>query len=488
MAALPQPHFGCIPPHQEFSRRGSILIVAMCFAALIAISLTSYIKLALNSMKLADRSYYQNSAMNLAEVGIEEAMYCFNRLDEVPKTSPEDAWAPYGWTVAGDNSATRTISNLPVGPGITALVKIHCSLYKPTLPTDRPVVVSKAILTFPNAPSMSKYVEVTIRKRSLFPRGMVVRQTIDANGGSLSLDSWDSEDDGDPATPNVVYSTSTRKANATLATMNTTDNAIDIGNGAIYGFIATPGGVVRSGATAILTGDFTSTEFDTQRISNDFEVTSFPPISLPAPSYVNYITSSIGATTLPTGSDTAASDGCYYYNFSPGAGISLNGGTFQISGKVVVMLINHSGVGALIAGGSSGVNIATGASLTIYTNGNISVTGGGGLSNGNSEPSSCVFFGTNSTPGSQTITLSGNGHTSVSLFAPNAVITMSGGGSGGDFYGAIVGYSVRMNGNTRFHYDEALGRLYTGKPFGIAKWRELQTLEERDVYTAKLNF
>jgi hypothetical protein len=45
-----------------------------------------------------------------------------------------------------------------------------------------------------------------------------------------------------------------------------------------------------------------------------------------------------------------------------------------------------------------------------------------------------------------------------------------------------------MNGNTRFHYDEALGRLYTGKPFGIAKWRELQTAAERDVYVAKLNF
>jgi hypothetical protein len=468
--------------------RGSVLIVSMCFAAVIAISLASYIKLALNSMKLADRSYYQNSAMNLAEMGIEEAMYCFNRLDEVPKTSPQDAWVPYGWTVAGDNSATRTISSFPVGPAIIATVKIHCSLYNPTLPTDKPVVVSKAVLTFPNAPSMSKYVEVTVRKRSLFPRGMVVRDSIDANGASLSLDSWDSEDDGDPATPNVVYSTTSRRANATIATMNSADNKIDIGGGSIYGYIATPGGVVGSDPGAVLTGDFSSTEFDTQRISNDFEVTSFPPVTLPSPSYTNYITSSIGATTLPRGSDTAASDGYYYYNFAPGAGIGLNSGTLQINGKVVVLLINHGGVSALAAGGGSTVTIASGASLKMYTNGNISISGSGGLSNGNSEPSTCVFFGTNSTPGSQTITINGNGHTSVSLFAPNAVITMSGGGSGGDFYGAIVGYSVRMNGNTRFHYDEALGRLYTGKPFGIAKWRELQTAAERDVYVAKLNF
>jgi hypothetical protein len=123
--------------------------------------------------------------------------------------------------------------------------------------------------------------------------------------------------------------------------------------------------------------------------------------------------------------------------------------------------------------------------MLVYTNGNVSLTGGGGLSNANAYPSSCVFFGTNTSAGGQSITLKGNGHTSTALYAPKARITMSGGGTGGDFYGAMVGDTVRMSGTARFHYDEALARMYTGKPFGVATWRELQSSDERNLYASK---
>lgn len=159
--------------------------------------------------------------------------------------------------------------------------------------------------------------------------------------------------------------------------------------------------------------------------------------------------------------DTAASDGCYYYHVAPGVEVQLNNGTFHISDKVVLLLNNHAGVSAITLGGSSGLTIAVGATLKVYTNGNVSLAGTGGLSNGD---------------------------TSVSLYAPNAGITMSGGGSGGDFYGAVVGNTVRLNGTTRFHYDEALANLYTGRPFGVAKWRALQSSDERAVYIASLSF
>lgn len=50
------------------SARGSVLIVAMLMAAIIGISLVSFIKLSNNSLKQANRTFYANSAMNLAEV------------------------------------------------------------------------------------------------------------------------------------------------------------------------------------------------------------------------------------------------------------------------------------------------------------------------------------------------------------------------------------------------------------------------------------
>jgi hypothetical protein len=465
--------------------RGSVLIVAMLLAAIIAISLGSYIKLAINSMNLADRSFYQNAAVNLAEVGVEEAIYCYNRLED-NKATPANAWTGWDIGTVEARSATRTIGGFDLGRGVLGEVKVYCSFYNPTL-KEKPVVVAKATLTFPNSPPTSKYIEVTVRKRSLFPKGMIVRETIEAKGGNLSLDSWDSDPDDDPTTAMVVYPDG-RSANAMLATQSTVNNAISIGNGVVYGYISTAGGSVGRQPQAVLTGNFSSTEFDTNRISNDFEVTAFAPTDPPTPGVFNSIGYNMGGETLPRGGDSAA-DGVYYYKFDMGRNISVNTGTLLISGKVVLLLTSHAGVEAMGLAGTGKMEIAAGASLTVYTNGNVKLSGGGGVSNANAQPKTCVIFGTLPTAASgQTIDLSGNGKTSVSLYAPNADITLSGGGTDGDFFGAIVGKSVTMTGTSRFHYDESLARLYVGKPYGLEKWRELQTALEREAYTAQLTF
>jgi hypothetical protein len=471
--------------------KGSVLIVAMLLSVLIALALTSYINLALNSAKLADRSFYQNAAINLAEVGIEEAVFSYNLLDDVPLASPENAWEPYGWTLGAD-TAWRTLSGFDSGPGVTGEIKVFCTYFNPTL-TQQAVVVAKSTLTLPSGPPLSKYVEVTLRRRALFPRGMVVRETIQADGGKLSLDSWDSMDDGDPSTPIIPYSTdpAIRRANATLATLSSAAGAIDIGNGNVFGYISTAtGGTVDYGPTAVLSGDFAGTTVEIDRISHDFDVTAFPPVSVP-PRTADWIDlpSSIGGTfTLPRAGDSPAGDGTYYYNFPIGTNVSSNNGTLRVTARVVLVLANHAGATAVNMGGSSLMELMAGGSLRVYSNGNITI-GGGGLLNHNPEPSSCMLYGTHSTPGGQAITLHGNAATSLALFAPNANITISGGGSGGDFFGAIVGNRVRMTGTARFHYDEALARLvHTGNPYGIAKWRELQSAEERAAVAASLAF
>ena len=67
--------------------------VALIFALLIAISLTSYISLANNSLKQASRSFYASSGMNLAETGLELAGVCFNHLDGASPGEPPAAGA-----------------------------------------------------------------------------------------------------------------------------------------------------------------------------------------------------------------------------------------------------------------------------------------------------------------------------------------------------------------------------------------------------------
>jgi hypothetical protein len=49
----------------------------------------------------------------------------------------------------------------------------------------------------------------------------------------------------------------------------------------------------------------------------------------------------------------------------------------------------------------------------------------------------------------------------------------------GDVMGSLVGRTVTFNGNAAFHYDESLANEGGDTPFGISRWRELTTAEER---------
>src|SRR5687768_3116207 len=78
--------------HSFKSNRGSVLVVALVFAAILAISLTSYLRLSLNSGKLANRSFYMNAAQNLVDTGLERTLWCLNN---------EYLYTPSHWSTGG---------------------------------------------------------------------------------------------------------------------------------------------------------------------------------------------------------------------------------------------------------------------------------------------------------------------------------------------------------------------------------------------------
>ena len=109
------------PTRPEHQRRGSILIVALIFCAVIGISLVSYYKLASTALKGANRSVLSFSNINIAEIGIEQGMSCFHAIS----TGVAAATAWDGWTLnTGTNEATRTYGPYTVGPNATGVVKI----------------------------------------------------------------------------------------------------------------------------------------------------------------------------------------------------------------------------------------------------------------------------------------------------------------------------------------------------------------------------
>jgi hypothetical protein len=484
--------------YKQQSARGSVLIVALVFATLIAISLVSYISLANNSLKQASRSFYANSAINLAEVGLELAMARFNQLDDAPDAAT--AWG--GWMLDPSTgpftpSATRTFGGYNPGPGAIGTIKVFAQHYPGSTTTDIPRIVAKATITQNNAPPIEKYIEVTLRKREILGRGISSLDDINVNGARFEGKSWNSNGGTIPYTAGPIT------ANLTVGSVN---GDIDLGSknngGTIWGYAKVSEGNTITGG--LVSG--TDGAQDADRRLDDFDG-NFPMPETPTGFNPNSVsTSIIVPTAFPDPSDTSITDvstgvgakTTYYYVFTPTASISLSGNATDVisipDNTNVVFIMNNRDIGpsapaAVNITSNASIRIGTNSTLHIYSDGNINITGGG-LVNANISPSSFMFWGTQnaSTTYSPDVTIHGNGVLTGIIYAPGADLNVGGGGSGGVVTGAVVAKSVEFAGNTSFYYDESLAGMTFGNPYGASKWKELQTAAERASYSSALSF
>jgi hypothetical protein len=466
--------------------RGSVLLVALILAAVIGVSLASYIKLANNSLKQASRSFYASSAINLAEIGLELALARFNELDVSPVNT---VWA--GWTLDSTTgpftpSATRTFTGFTPGPGATGSVKVYVQHYAGSTATDTPRVVVQSTITQPDAPSINKYIEVKLKKREILGDGISSLDDITIVGGSFVGKSWNSNNGATPYTSGPIT------ANLTVGSVN---GDIDIGNGTIWGYAK-----VSDGNTIDPSGTVSSTDGvnDPDRRTDDFDG-NFPFPDTPTGFTANNITSTIGAETFPRATDFVTVEGSkqiYYYVFSTAGKINIGGAATNVlqiePNKNVVFIMNNRTITpatnyTIDVGGSASIQIGSGATLSIYTDGNVNIAGGG-IVNANVSPASFMFWGTQNASGTPGVDIRGNGVLTGVFYAPGAALDIRGGGSGGVVTGAVVAKSVEFNGTTQFYYDESLAGLTFGNPYGASQWKELRTAAERAAYDTPLNF
>lgn len=445
------------------SQRGAILIVAMLLAAIIAISLTSYMNLSINSLKMADRTFYNNAAMNLLEMGIEEAMWSYNQQT----AGSSSAWS--SWNTSTGNTAKITLSGFSYGGNSTGSVRIFV--------TDRtglgasPLIIARSTINIPNQAPLEKWIEITLTKRSKFALGLVAKDSIQFSGNNASVDSWNSDPNGDGSVI-VPYSSGVANDAGSIGSIDVT-STISVSNADIWGTAAVGG----SSLSAIGVGPngrvgpygTSSGTLDPASVSTDF-------------------TANLEDVTAPTSGTTLS---------AINSSVSFSGGTWRIpsitlnafeqmnvTGNVTIVITGAAGTSGISITGHAGINLASGATLKIYAEADIDIEGNG-LLNPNSQPSSFQLWGTSTSTIAQDVKIAGNGTLSGLCYAPNADLSING---NGDVCGSFVANTIRVTGNAAFHYDESLEHFDTGNPYGISKWRELTSAASRATYSSLMSF
>jgi hypothetical protein len=422
-------------------------------------------------LKGASRSFLSLSNIDIAESGIEQAMACFY----TQSTGVDSATAWSGWTISG-STAKRMFTGFTPAPNATAVVRVYVNYYSNSGGT--PVIVAKATTTPPDGPVINKYVEVTMKNRSLWSNGIVAKTAITGDS-NLVVDSWQS---GDTAT---LYSTAGRRANGPIGVIAAGSGALNVGdNATLYGSANTGGGTVSKTGSSKLTNTVGGTGWSSTLEHHDFAFT-FPAITVPTPVGPNLITGNVtNNVTFPRVGDVAAADGKYYYSWN-GYVNNYASKTMTVSAPCVFLMTGAASASTNVITTSSSATWTYGnstATVEIYTNGSMYFDSGASFF-ANGVPSRCKIYFT--APSGSQFHTGGGGTWSACIYGPNTAFNID---SGGDFRGSVIMSSCVLRGGVGFHYDETLASQGSGSGVAVARWKELQTSAERAVYESALTF
>ena len=391
--------------------RGSAILMTLVIITVIGLTLVAYLTWSETQARLQTRSQVWNSALPLAEAGVEEAMAHLNS---------GSARAANGWALSG----SVYVKQRSVGDGYFT-VSINSN--------SNPTIISSGFVRMPPYNTyVSRTVTITCRKQGGTGTGLLAKSDITFSGGSV-VDSFDSTV--------APYNVLTRKAGAIVMCNLGAADSVHLGTAQVYGKAATgPGGTVTTDSSGSL-GDLAwhaagNTGIQPGTTSADVSA-SFPSNSPPTGAFFTPAAGTVGGTnyTYVLGSGSYQTT-----KFTVGGG-----GSAIVTGSVELYVTSDFTIS-----GSGYMWLAPGATLKIYVNGKF-VVSGGGIANGSGLAANLTVLGLN---GCTTCTYSGSSAFIGTINTPNAAVTVS--GSAG-FYGAMTGNTITVSGGAGVHYDEGLG-------------------------------
>jgi len=458
--------------------------------------LASYLKLVAGQNQSTMRSQAWNRTVAVIEAGIEEALAHLNR-----NASP-DANGSFTGINLGVDGWTAVPGGWSKSNGIGQ------DYYLVTIKTFVPTVTNPDIITegyvkqIPAYAMLGKFTpwlaQVTqggdsIRggyvKRQVvcattnvptFTKALVAKDGIDLTGQGVETDSFDSGKPNVASDVNGRYVVALRRDNGDIATTRGVTNTVApivIGNANIFGRVSTGPNVVNPGEALVALGPNgkvggfawqargdTGGKIQPGWGKDDMNI-DLPDITLPYTTATGPLKLNAANANKPYVIDGVTYD-MYLENGNYLLQDSSLSGKIYVAGNACLVVPNGRSINMT---GQDVLKIGPGASLKLYVDCASANIGGQGLVNPNYS-TNFYYFGTKN---NTSVSFSGNAEVTGVYYAPNAAISMNGGGSGDlDYCGAGVFRSIKMNGHYKFHYDEALrrGGLYRG--YILTSWNE----------------
>lgn len=425
------------------SNRGAALLAALCFAAVLTISLGSYMTLCYRELALSTRTVQGTRSIELAETGMEDALWALNKND----------WST--WTISG-TTATKTISGFNFDGGVTGSINLRVTSYDGSAGTRAVTVTGTTIM--PNGERISRTLTSSSTRAPLFVNAIA------ATNGTVTFSSGGTVDSYDSALGSYASQTAGYSAVVVSEAAASSTATVQLTNAQVKGYAASLyGGGPSYSTSAKLIGPSTpsTTRVDTSRISSSpyQPVFSIKTISGSGTTLSNPTTGS--TTTLGSPSDTSPA---VYYS----TGLNLTGTTkIIINGPVRLVVSGSFYIG--LNGGTPSIELTNNGTLEVFTAGDIAIYGNG-INNASQNPQRAIIYGTN------TLTAP-DMNTSVPfygvIYTPNGNFNVLGNST---VYGAIVAKKVAFTGSSpTVHYDLNLRRVaFDGveTPYAITDWRE----------------
>ena len=421
--------------------RGSALLAALCFTAVLAMAVTSYMAMCYRSLVTSTRSLQFERSGLLAEIGMEQALWALNKNDFS------------AWTVDGD-AYTRTTTGFTYENGIVAQVAVRVTRETASWsqPGARTVTVTGTTTLADGTPIERSY-ETTVEPLPMFVNALAGASQSDAATAQVRFYS------GTGATVDSYYSSvSTSPATFEFGAVVAGNDRVTMQSARIRGYVA-----IDSAAPALtdatvdaeLKGPATpvATKIDSSRLNG---AVNQPFYSVNVPTGAG-TTISAGTQTLGT---VGATEPTLYYADE----IQMGSGTITVVGPVKLVVS-----GTFYLWGTARLTVASTGSLELFAGGAVYSTSSGGFRNQTLLPSKLAIYGYRSSWNVGYINQPTSAPFYGVVYLPEVILDLYG---TGDYYGSFIARRINVRNGSKIHYDTSLRTTYfdgLASPYGVTE-------------------